>query len=107
MQTGSDLALQVVSTAATDVYRGVSIDAAGSALQGQLYFVHCGTSDVPGSGVDQFGRDRHPRRQDEGQRLGEAEGDLAAYFNTAPEFANCRWSYKRTSTSAPVVPACP
>lgn len=106
MQTGSDLALQVVSTAATDVYRGVSIDAAGSALQGQLYFVHCGTSDVPGSGVDQFDETGILAVKTKDNGSGKLKG-ISTYFNTAPEFANCRWSYKRTSTSAPVVPACP
>lgn len=105
-QTGSDLQLQVVTTQGTDVYRGVAIDTAGKPEQGSFYYVHCGTSDVPGSGADSFDETGIASVKTKDSGSGKLKA-LSTYFNTEPEFAHCKWSYKRTSTTAPVVPACP
>jgi len=105
MQTGSDIALQVLTDAAPDVYRGVAIDSVGNSDQGGLYIVHCGTSDVPGSGVDNFDETGILSAKTKSNGSGKLKG-ASNYFNTAPEFAGCKWSYKRISTATPVVGAC-
>ena len=53
-QTGTELALKVVSDSGTDVYNGIGIDGALKPEAGEAYFVHCGTGDVPAVGEDAF-----------------------------------------------------
>jgi hypothetical protein len=105
LQTGSDVALQVLTDAEPDVYRGVAIDDSGNSAQGGVYFVHCGTSDVPGNGVDNFDETGILSARTKSNGSGKLKG-ASNYFNTAPEFAGCKWSYKRISTMPPVVGSC-
>ena len=104
-QSGNDIALQVLTSGTPDVYRGVGIDDVRNAERGQLYFVHCGTSDVPGNGVDNFDETGIASVKTRSNGSGSLRG-FSTFFNTAPEFANCKWRYKRISTAAPKVGTC-
>jgi hypothetical protein len=105
VQTGNDVALQVLTDAEPDVYRGVAIDDVRNSAKGGVYIVHCGTSDVPGSGIDNFDETGILSAATKSNGSGKLKG-ASNYFNTAPEFAGCRWSYKRISTTQPVVGSC-
>jgi hypothetical protein len=105
-QTGGDLVIHVVSDSGTDVYQGAAIDDLVKPQNGAVYFVHCGTTDIPETG-DQFDENgRASVKTKEAAGTGSLKG-TSTFFNNEPEVASCKWSYKRTNATDPVVTGCP
>jgi hypothetical protein len=105
-QNGSEIAMHVVTEGGTDVYNGVGIDLADKPEGGDAYFVHCSTSDVPGTGADAF--DEAGRATVKAKETGSGSFKATStYFNTVPETGTCKWSYLRTDVVDPDVDACP
>jgi len=105
-QTGSELALEVVGDAGTDVYNGMGIENALKPAVGEAYFVHCGMSDVPATGEDSFDESgRAVVRTKEETGRGTFTG-TSSFYNDFPEVFTCKWSYKRTDTADPGVAGC-
>jgi hypothetical protein len=104
-QTGADLALRV---AGVDEYNGVAIDDARKPeTAGTAYFVHCGTSDVPGTGLGGFDETGFAKLKANASGGGSFKATTNAFFSEAPIGAgNCKFSFKRTSTDDPGVLAC-
>jgi hypothetical protein len=105
-QTGTALNIHVVSESGTDVYQGFGVDSVANPLNGDAYFVHCGTSDVPETG-DDFDESGRATVKTKEETVGGAFKGTSAFFNAAPEVASCRWSYKRTDAADPDVAGCP
>jgi hypothetical protein len=104
-QTDTTFNIHVVSDSGTDVYQGVGVDGTVNPVNGEAYFVHCGTTDVPETGDDFDESGRAVVKTNE-TGSGSFKG-TSAFFNSAPEVASCKWSYKRVETTDPVVAACP
>jgi hypothetical protein len=105
-QTGTELALEVVSDAGTDVYNGIGIDNALKPTVGEAYFVHCGMSDVPavGDAFDESGRALLRTNEETG---GGSFTGSSSFYNDLPEVFTCKWIYKRTDPADPGVSGCP
>lgn len=105
-QTDTTFNIHVVSDSGTDVYRGVGIDSVAKPVNGDAYFVHCGTTDEPETGddFDESGRATVKTKEETG--VGAFKG-TSAFFNAEPEVASCRWSYKRIEATDPAVGGCP
>lgn len=105
-QTGTELALEVVSDAGTDVYNGIGIDGALNPLAGEAYFVHCGTSDVPAVGQDAFDESGRAVVKTKAEIVGGSFVGTSSFYNDFPEVFSCKWSYKRTDAADPGVAGC-
>jgi hypothetical protein len=105
-QTGTDLNIHVVSDSGTDIYQSVAIDDLAKPENGAVYFVHCGTTDIPETGDDFDESGRATVKTKEARGTGSLKG-TSSFFNNEPEVASCKWSYKRTTTTDPAVTGCP
>jgi hypothetical protein len=108
-QTGAELALRVPFDGGADEYNGVAIDDARKPeTAGAAYFVHCGTSEDPGTGLEGFDETGFAKLKTNASGGGSFKATTNAFFSEPPIGAgNCKFSFKRTSTVDPVVPACP
>ena len=107
-QNGTDIDLQLPFTGGADVYRGISIDATGKPEQGAVYFAHCGISDVPGTGDNNFDETGFALVKTKENGDGTFKAATTFFLATPPlEAASCKWSYKRVSTTNPNVVGCP
>ena len=104
-QTGAALNIHVVSDTGTDIYQGIGIDSTAKPVNGDAYFVHCGTTDVPETG-DDFDESGRATVKTNESGTGSFKG-TSAFFNSEPEVASCKWSYKRTDAADPAVTGCP
>jgi hypothetical protein len=104
-QAGPTFYIHVVSDSGTDVYQGYGVDGSANPVNGEAYFVHCGTTDVPENGddFDESGRSVVKTKE---TGSGSFKG-TSAFFNAEPEVASCKWSYKRIETTDPMVAGCP
>jgi hypothetical protein len=103
-QTTTELALRV----GPDVYNGVAIDdAVKPETAGAAYFVHCGTSEDPGTGLGGFDETGFAKLKTNASGGGSFKATTNAFFSETPLGAgNCKFTYKRTSATDPAVPAC-
>jgi len=83
-----------------DYYNGVGIDATAKPETGRTYFVHCGTSDVPGNGVDGFDETGSASVKTKDNGSGSLKGG-STFYNNNVDVGVCKWTYKRTSTTNP------
>jgi hypothetical protein len=105
-QTGTVLAMEVVSDAGSDFYNGTGIDGTAKPENGEAYFVHCGTTFVPATGKEAFDETGRGIVKTKETGSGSFKG-TSNFYNGEPEVANCKWSYKRTLTADPAVLSCP
>lgn len=101
-QNGTDLNIHVVSDSGTDIYQSVGIDDLVKPENGAVYFVHCGTTDIPETGDEFDENGRASVKTKEASGTGSFKG-TSTFFNIEPVVASCKWSYKRTSTTDPAV----
>ena len=107
-QNGAEIRAQFPFDKGADVYAGVSIDDDRKPLdKGVAYFVHCGMSDVPGSGVNDFDETAFARATTKSNGGGKLKATTTFFIGSPPpEVSSCKWSYKRVDTVDPLVPAC-
>ena len=106
---GTEIRLQFPFEGGADVYAGLSIDDDKKPLEkGVAYLIHCGMTDVPGSGENDFDETAFVRATTKSNGGGTLKGSTVFFVSAPPppEISSCKWSYKRTSTADPGVPAC-
>jgi len=100
-QTGTAIVILVNNE---DYYNGVGIDGTAKPETGRAYFVHCGTSDVPGAagvgGFDETGS--ASVKTSESRGTGSFKGG-STFFSNEGRTGVCKWSYKRTSSTDPLL----
>ena len=106
--TGTEIRAQFPFDTGEDVYAGVSIDDDKKPLEkGVAYFIHCGMTDVPGSGQNFYDETAFARATTKSNGGGTLKATTTFFVSDPPpEMSSCKWSYKRTSTADPGVPVC-
>jgi hypothetical protein len=103
-QTGNTLAVSM--DAGAYLYNGGAIfDTASPETKGEVVLNQCGTNNLPLAGAD--GELLRAKVKADAEKGSGSLKGLSIYESSVPDILTCKYSYRRTSTANPAVPACP